>query len=65
MKINTRICDICGKNSVYRLRRDYYQITKRTWGVDLFSKKLDLCQDCYCGMEKFILDRFDKENENG
>ena len=65
MKINTRICDICGKNSVYRMGRDGYQITKRTWGIDLFPKKLDLCQDCYDGMEKFILSRFDKENENG
>jgi len=54
MKVKDRVCDICGE-SVYRLRGySAYKILKYDWWVDLFPKKVDLCQNCYRGLERYI-----------
>lgn len=59
MKVNTRVCDICG-NDIYRHGRSAYKITKHKWEVDFFPKRMDLCADCYRRTERFIEDYFEK-----
>lgn len=58
MKVRDRVCDICGR-SVYEIRTRScgcrsYQILKRNWDIDIFHKRVDLCELCYKGLESYI-----------
>ena len=54
MKVRDRVCDICG-DSIYKHRGwNTYRILKHAWWFELFPKRVDLCQDCYKGLERFI-----------
>ena len=55
MKVNTRLCDICG-NDIYQHARHTYTIRKRMWelGGDVFGERLDLCEDCWNRLVAYI-----------
>ena len=53
MKVRDRVCDICGE-SVYERGRNSYQILRHRWWLDVFPRKVDLCHNCYKGLEKYI-----------
>ena len=52
MKINTRVCDVCGE-SVYKFAKHNYVIKKITWWTG-DKRRIDLCEDCYRSMVKWI-----------
>ena len=54
MKVRDRVCDICGE-SVYERGYNTYQILEHRWWLDYFPKKVDLCQNCYNGLERYII----------
>ena len=54
MKVRDRVCDVCG-DSVYKHARHQYKLSKICWETDLFWKRMDLCEECYCIMERWIL----------
>jgi len=54
MKVRDRVCDICGE-SVYKHRGCMtYRILKHDWYNNIFPRRVDLCRDCYKGLEKYI-----------
>ncbi len=62
MKINTRICDICGK-SIYQHARHTYVLRKRLWEIGELGNRIDLCEDCYEKMITWL--RAEKEKNTG
>lgn len=54
MKVKDRVCDICGQ-SVYKHRGCMtYRILKHDWYFNIFPRRVDLCRDCYKGLERYI-----------
>ena len=53
MKVKDRVCDICG-NSVYERGYRAYRILEHDWFFDIFPKRVDLCHNCYNGLERYI-----------
>lgn len=58
MKINTRICDVCDKE-IYQHAKHTYTIRKKFPETDLFSTRMDLCEDCWNKFKKWV-----KENRS-
>ena len=55
MKVRDRVCDICGE-SVYKHRGcKAYRILKHDWYLDIFPRRVDLCESCYIGLERYII----------
>lgn len=63
MKINTRICDICGR-PIYVHARQAYTLRKRFWELEPIGSRVDLCNQCYTDMVEYIQTIQSKNTEN-
>ena len=61
MKVHTRVCDICGNETLIR-RKHAYVLKRKLCFIDSTFKKMDICEDCYKNMEKYI--KKVKQNNN-
>ena len=63
MKINTRICDICGL-PIYVHARQAYIIRGRFWELEPIGSRVDLCSQCYIDMVEYIQTIQSENKEN-
>ena len=62
MKVNTVVCDICGE-TVYNHAHHQYRIKKRFWETYVLWERMDLCEECWSELEKYILEKKSEGNE--
>lgn len=63
MKVKGIICDVCG-DSVYKHARYQYRLKKRFWETEIGWKRMDLCEECYSKMTRWIIKERVNETDN-
>ena len=53
MKVNGRMCDICGE-WIQEHARHEYKISRRFWEFNKIWDRIDMCENCYNKMIEWI-----------